>query len=255
MSVSPQEFFALEGRESISVNGHPVTVVQLSDLLELPRAQIMRKDARIPVVAIASAERRMALAVDELAGEQETVVKNLGSQLISVGGFSGATVLGDGRVILILNVGDLIKLAMRGKRSSVFEALTQSESAASSRSRQRVLVVDDSITTRTLEKNILEAAGYSVEVATDGIEAWELIRSKAAPNLVIADITMPRMDGFELTRRIKEDDKTANVPVILVTSLDSAKDKAQGIEAGADAYIVKSHFDQTALLETIEQLM
>jgi two-component system chemotaxis sensor kinase CheA len=105
LSVSPQEFFALEGRESIAVNGHPVTVVQLSDLLDLPRAQIMRKDARIPVVAIASAERRIALAVDELAGEQETVVKNLGSQLISVGGFSGAS-LGRWTGDLILSIGD-----------------------------------------------------------------------------------------------------------------------------------------------------
>ena len=255
LSVSPKEFFSLEGRESVYVNGRPVTVVQLSDLLELPPSQVLRKDARIPVVAVASAERRMALAVDELAGEQETVVKSLGKQLLSVGGFAGATVSGDGQVILILNIGDLIKLAMRGKRTSVFEALTQSESAASARTRRHVLVVDDSITTRTLEKNILEAAGYNVEVATDGIEAWELIRSKTTPDLVIADITMPRMDGFELTRRIKQDDKTTAVPVILVTSLDSAKDKAQGIEAGADAYIVKSHFDQTALLETIEQLM
>lgn len=255
LSVSPKEFFSLEGRESVYVNGRPLTVVQLNDLLELPASQAVHKDARIPVVAVASAERRMALAVDELVGEQETVVKSLGQQLVSVGGFAGATVLGDGRVVLILNIGDLIKLAARGKRSSIFEALNQSEVVATSHSRQRVLVVDDSITTRTLEKNILEAAGYSVEVATDGAEAWEMICSKAVPNLVIADITMPRMDGFELTRRVKGDEKTAGVPVILVTSLDSPKDKAQGIEAGADAYIVKSQFDQTALLETIEQLL
>jgi two-component system chemotaxis sensor kinase CheA len=120
---------------------------------------------------------------------------------------------------------------------------------------QHILVVDDSITTRTLEKNILEAAGYSVQVATDGEEVMSLIATEGAPDLLISDVTMPRMNGFELTRRIKSDPQLASIPVILVTSLESSEDKAHGIEVGADAYIVKGRFDQDHLLETVEQLI
>jgi two-component system chemotaxis sensor kinase CheA len=118
-----------------------------------------------------------------------------------------------------------------------------------------VLVVDDSITTRTLEKNILEAAGYIVQLATDGQEALGAIAAEGVPDLIVTDVVMPRLDGFGLTQRLKEDPRTADIPVILVTSLDSAEDKSRGIEVGADAYITKSTFDQNNLLETIEQLI
>jgi two-component system chemotaxis sensor kinase CheA len=135
------------------------------------------------------------------------------------------------------------------------EATGVTKKTVEERSKRRILVVDDSITTRTLEKNILEAEGYEVQLAVDGEEALAIIASQGAPDLIVSDIIMPRMDGFELTRRIKTDEGTAHVPVILVTSLDSPEDKVLGIEAGGDAYIVKSSFDQTNLLETIEQLI
>jgi two-component system chemotaxis sensor kinase CheA len=121
--------------------------------------------------------------------------------------------------------------------------------------RKTILVVDDSITTRTLEKNILEAVGYEVKLATDGREALGVLATAGLPHLIVSDINMPRIDGFELTSRIKQDARYANIPVILVTSLDSPADKARGIEVGADAYIVKSSFDQGNLLDTIEQLV
>ena len=113
----------------------------------------------------------------------------------------------------------------------------------------------NSITTRTLEKNILEAAGYWVMLAIDGVEALAMIHSADRPDLVVTDIVMPRMDGFELTRLIKEDEQTQSLPVILVTSLDSLADKEHGIEVRADAYIVKSSFNQVNLLDTIQQLI
>jgi two-component system chemotaxis sensor kinase CheA len=214
----------------------------------------------VPVVILAAAEKRMAFAVDELAGEQEVVTKGLGRQLSRVGGISGATVMGSGEVILILNVTDLIKLAQRtdlsarGPQREAAPEQPQAKTAAQASSRF-ILVVDDSITTRTLEKNILEAAGYTVRLATDGQEALNAITAGGVPDLIVSDIAMPRLDGFVLTQRIKSDTRTANVPVILVTSLDSPEDKAHGIEVGADAYIVKSGFDQTNLLGTIEQLI
>jgi two-component system chemotaxis sensor kinase CheA len=252
--IALDEITPLEGHDTVLFNGRPLTLVRLSDVLGLPPSGTPHS-GRIPYIILAAAERRMAFAVDELVDEQEVVIKGLGRQLSRVGGILGATVMGSGDVILILNVADLIKLAMRAKRRSLFDVVAETTQAAETRARRRILVVDDSITTRTLEKNILEAEGYTVLLATDGEEALSAMAANGIPDLIVSDIIMPRMDGFELTKIIKEDDKTAQVPIILVTSLDSPQDKARGIEAGADAYIVKSSFDQNNLLETIEQLI
>jgi CheY-like chemotaxis protein len=117
-----------------------------------------------------------------------------------------------------------------------------------------VLVVDDSITTRTMEKNILENAGYQVTVAVDGAEAWALVQSHPL-DAIVSDIAMPHMDGFELTEKVKGDERFRELPVVLVTSLESPQDRIRGLEAGADAYITKGDFDQQDLLETIERLI
>jgi two-component system chemotaxis sensor kinase CheA len=255
LSVGPQEISSLEGRDTLRYDGRPLTLVRLGDVLELPCAEAQGDDSRFLVVVLVAAERRMAFAVDGLAGEQEVVVKGLGKQLLRVGGIAGATVMGSGEVVLILNVADLIKLAMRGERRSILDTRVEAVSPMTARARRRILIVDDSVTTRTLEKNILEAAGYTVQLANDGLEALTAIVAGGVPDLIVADIVMPRLDGFDLTRQLKDDAQTAEVPVILVTSLDSAEDKARGIEVGADAYIVKSRFDQNNLLETIEQLI
>lgn len=253
--ISPEEISPLEGQDTVLCNGRPITLVRLNDVLGLPRVKVQRDETRIQAVILAASERRMAFAVDELAGEQEVVIKGLGKQLLRVGGIAGATVMGTGEVVLILNPTDLIKLAMRGERRSVLDTLAEMQAPEVARAQRRILIVDDSITTRTLEKNILEAAGYSVQLAIDGQEALNTIAVDGVPDLIVSDVAMPRLDGFDLTRRVKDDPHTAHVPVILVTSLDSPEDKAQGIEAGADAYIAKSSFDQTNLLETIEQLI
>jgi two-component system chemotaxis sensor kinase CheA len=259
-SYMPHEITSMEGHDTIRYNGAPLTLVPLSDVLELPslvsppRGETGGGDG-ILVVIVAAAERRMAFAVDELAGQREMVIKPLGKQLSRIGGIAGATVLGNRRVVLVLNAGDLIKLAMRGRRRSVLDTLAHTVPPGAEHVKRKILVVDDSITTRTLEKNILEAAGYVVRLATDGQEALSDISSAGTPDLIVTDVAMPRMDGFELTERIKQDGNMGHLPVILVTSLDSDEDKARGIEAGADAYIVKSGFDQDNLLETIEQLI
>jgi len=117
-----------------------------------------------------------------------------------------------------------------------------------------VLVVDDSITTRTMEKNLLEAAGYDARVAVDGADAWARLRNEPV-DLVVSDVDMPRMDGFELTARIRADRRLAELPVVLVTALESREDKERGIEVGANAYVVKSSFDQSNLLDIIRRLV
>ena len=266
LHVNPQDIMPLEGYDTLHYHDRPLTLMRLNDVLELSPTDLKHSSLTdygpietgysqtyIPVIVLAAAERRMAFAVDELAGEQEVVMKGLGKQLSRVSGIAGATVMGDGKVVLILNVADLIKLALRSRRRSAFK--TQETSKKTAQTRRRILVVDDSITTRTLEKNILEAAGYIVQLATDGQEALNTIATEGMPDLIVTDVAMPNLNGFELTEKIKGNTLTANLPVILVTSLDSPADKARGINVGADAYIIKSGFDQTNLLETIEQLI
>lgn len=255
LAIAPEDIFCLEGQQAIRYGDRSVALVRLDDVLELPCNPEPRTNSRLPVVVI-SAERTVAFAVDELCGEQEMVIKGLGKQLQRVVGLTGATVLGSGEVVLILSAPDLVKLALHGGRPRpVFQQGPGRPAEDLSSHRQRILIVDDSITTRTLEKNILEAAGYEVSLATDGQEALSLIASQGLPDLVVSDILMPRMDGFELTERLKGDEHTSGLPVILVSSLASPDDKVRGIEAGADAYIGKGEFDQNNLLETIEQLI
>ncbi len=269
LSLKPTDIFTVEGHDAIQYAGHPVTIVRLNEILELDGGSKPgldnSKELSAIIVSVSDLlssqqgtgrqSRQVAFIIDELAGEQEIVIKDLGKQLARVGGISGATVLGSGEVVLVLNAADLMKLTLRKGSRSIFDTLTTQADQETQTELKHILVVDDSITTRTLEKNILEAAGYNVTIATDGYEALGLIRSAGRPNLVVTDIVMPRMDGFELTQQIKSDPQLANLPVILVTSLDSAEDKERGIEVQADAYIVKSSFDQVNLLETIKQLI
>lgn len=254
--IEPSEIAMVGGNETLEFEGRPITLVYLGDVLALPRTESSREDNHIPVVVLSSTDRLMAFAVDALGAEQEVVIKGLGRQLVRVAGISGASVMGNGDVLLIVNVADLMKLAQGESRRSVVMEPSSSEAVSETHTQQRhILVVDDWITTRTLEKNILEAAGYVVKLANDGQEALNSLFTGDLPDLVISDVQMPRVNGIQLVSRLKNDQRTSKLPVILVTSINSPEDKAKGVEAGADAYIVKSAFDQNNLLETIEQLI
>jgi two-component system chemotaxis sensor kinase CheA len=258
ISIKPEQISSVGGQRVLRYNGRPIPLAYLKKLLALPEQQEEKpkEDAESLAVILGAAERRMAFIVDELLGEQEIVIKGMGKQLARIGGIAGATVLGSGKVMLVLNAADLIKMAShsenRGASSFHPVATTQAKKKVT---QKRILVVDDSITTRTLEKHILEAEGFIVQVATDGQEALSVIATSGLPDLLISDINMPRIDGFELTSRIKSDPRTSSLPVFLVSSLDSSEDKAHGIQVGADAYIVKSQFDQANLLELIQQII
>ena len=163
---------------------------------------------------------------------------------------AGATVLGNGRVVPILNVNDLLRSAVTGSAATGATV----PPAVRTRARQpSILVVEDSITSRTLLKNILESSGYRVTTAIDGSDAMSRLKSEEF-DIVVSDVEMPRMDGFELTAAIRRDKRLAGLPVILVTGLESREDKEHGIDVGANAYIVKSSFDQSRLIEVIQKL-
>jgi two-component system chemotaxis sensor kinase CheA len=209
----------------------------------------MVPDSLLQIVVLGSAERRVAFLVEDVLGEQEVLTKPLGRQLSRVRNVAGATVLGTGRVVPVLNVPDLLKSAVKITAAPVKRA-----AEAVMEKQKPVLVVEDSITARTLLKNILESAGYDVSTAVDGVEAFTALKTKEF-ELVVSDVDMPRMNGFALTAKIRQDKKLSELPVVLVTALESREDREQGIDAGANAYIVKSSFDQSNLLEVIRRLI
>lgn len=238
-----------EGREVVRVDGSPVALARLSDLLGLDAAPVgVAPGSRRPVIVVGSQDRRMALLVDDLTRTHEVVIKTLPEPLFRVRHIGGATILGSGEVAMLLSAADLMSSVEQAGRPPV-EGTGTADGEPSS-----ILVVEDSITTRTLEKNILEAAGYRVGVAADGEEAWGLLQ-KNGYGLVVSDIEMPEVDGFELVAKIRSDPRHRDLPVVLVTSRGSREDRERGIQAGADAYIVKGAFDQDRLLETIRRLI
>jgi two-component system chemotaxis sensor kinase CheA len=253
MRVQKRDIKNVEGKEAILVGSEPVSVVHLADILELTRKDAIRADQKFPVVILGTGRKRIAFLVDAVVGQQESVVKNLGKQLSRVRNVTGATILGTGQVIMTLNPVDLLKSAQMTPGTSVLVTRV-AQAQARETLRPKVLVVDDSVTTRNLEKTILETAGYDVRVAADGLDALNVLRSDGC-DVIVSDVLMPNMDGFELTANVKDDPLLKDIPVILVTSLEKRRDKEKGIEVGADAFIVKSDFDQTSLLRTIEQLV
>ncbi len=244
--VADELTFTSGGRVMLTVDGRSVGLVALADVLERPGAP----DPAYAMI-LAAAERRMAFLVDDLIDEEEMVVKTLNPELSHARHVSGATLLGTGEVVIILNVADLIKTA-QGATASQREPRPLPTVASSVV--YRILIVDDSITTRTLEKNILEAAGYEVFTATNGLEALDLLMSTPC-DLIISDVEMPYMDGFDLTGRIRRSDRLAQLPIILVTSLERPEHRERGLQVGANHYIVKGGFDQPELLQTIRQLL
>ncbi len=253
--VDRDEVFTVGDRDVIRVAERSISLVGVRNILELPNDEGSGKSGKLPVIILGAAEKRVAFAVDSLLGETEIVIKSLGKMMSRVRNVSGATILGNGKVVMILNVGDMIKAARRTKHRSAPESRTAPPKTPVKKKKDvTVLVVDDSITTRIMEKNILESAGYHVSLANDGLEALETLRRDHF-DLIVSDVDMPRMNGFELTTKVKQSEELQNLPVVLVTALDSTADKARGLECGADAYIVKHSFDQRNLLETIEQLV
>lgn len=237
-----------EGRAVVRVGDRPVALARLADVLGVEAAADGADPGSTRPAAVLSIQGvQVALLVERLAGTHELVVKSLPPPLSRVRHIAGAAVLGTGEVAMILNAADLVASVERGEPHPPATPAHPDSGPAT------ILVAEDSITTRTLEKNVLEAAGYRVEAAADGLAAWSLLRSSDC-DLVVADIEMPGMDGFELTAKIRADPRLADLPVVLVTSRDSREDHERGALVGADAYIVKGGFDQSRLIDTIRRL-
>ncbi|HSW71263.1 MAG TPA: hybrid sensor histidine kinase/response regulator [Gammaproteobacteria bacterium] len=239
----------VEASQAILLDEHPVALRSLATILNLVPPALGPKE-QLSLVVIHKGRQLVALMVDEIIGEREIVIKPLKAPLNNVPCVVGGTLAGSGQVIIVLNPSELISNALHFTTTGLHFQKEKKQLV----DRPHILVVDDSITTRTLEKNALESKDYQVTVAVNGKEAWDLLQ-KQKFSLLITDVSMPIMDGFSLTERVKQSPELKNMPVIIVTSLGSDNEKKRGMEVGANAYIVKSDFESSQLLEIISQLV
>jgi two-component system chemotaxis sensor kinase CheA len=251
MPLDTSKIFTVEGRENLLLGEEPVPLARLSQLLELSETAATHRAMPVCVV-IATGHEKVGLIVDELVDEQEVVLKPLGSLLKRVRNVSGSTILGAGEVCMVLNPHDLVKSGLRHRGVSL--APTRAIKAAPETQRKLVLLAEDSITTRTQEKRILESAEYEVVTAVDGADAWQKLPTREF-DAVVSDVEMPNMTGLMLAAKIRENQKYNELPIILVTSLASDEDKQRGVEVGANAYITKGTFEQKVLLDTLRRLI
>lgn len=245
----------VQGKEILEAQGEwrlgqeLIGLVDLAEFLGVARETPIQPDRSYPLMIFSLGQLRRAAVVDEIERMTRVVVKPLAWPVERARFFTGGTLLEDGSVGLILNPADL--LSARMDRAA---AATRTVSTLESARRQRLLIVDDSMTTISLERALLEDAGFEVEVALNGVQALDQL--KAGPfDLVLTDVQMPELDGIGLTRAIRADERWREMPVIIVSSMGSREDQARGMDAGADAYIIKKAFDQEELLKTIRRLI
>ena len=243
----------VESRKTICYKNETIALALLSDVLKITSAKKKKSsDDYLHMLILNVSQRKIAFAIDDILGEQEGIVKDLGLQLSHVTNIAGATILGNGSVVPILHPSELINSASQTNTSLDYSF--DNTVSAGNAVQKSILVAEDSITIRTLLRNFIENAGFSVKTAVDGMEAYQFMQNENF-DLIVSDIEMPRMNGFELTAKIRDDKKHSDLPVILVTALETADDKQRGMEAGANAYIVKSSFEKSNLIETIQRLI
>ena len=245
-AVRGGEAHQLHGRRALELDGATVPLGDLADSIGMD-APALRSDC--PVVIVVSGARRAAVECDRLLGDREIVVKSLGPLLASAAGYLGAAILDDGAVALLLDPAHLVRGAAHAPQAR------RAADPSVARASPKILVVDDQFTVRELERTILEAAGYRVRTAEDGRAALVLLDQEPDIECVVSDVEMPRMDGLDLLEAIRARPQHSTLPVIIVSASDSDEALERGAEAGADAWVVKSEFEQEALLETVGRLI
>lgn len=250
LRLPESEIASTEGRQHFAFEGRRVGLLAAHQVLGKPGAP---RGASLPVVILGEPDRRYGIVVDAFIGERELVVQPLDPRLGKVQDIAAGSLMEDGSPVLIVDVEDLVrsveKAAAAGTLGTVHAA-----AAAAKLSGKRVLVVDDSLTVRELERKLLETRGYSVEIAVDGMDGWNAVRTGTFA-LVISDVDMPRLDGVELTKLIKRDPKLRGLPVMIVSYKDREEDRRRGLDAGADYYLTKGSFHDETMLNAVHDLI
>ncbi|MEP7246755.1 MAG: Hpt domain-containing protein [Gammaproteobacteria bacterium] len=247
LRLSKTEVTSHLGRDqpTFDYNGQKYRFQNLALFVGLEAAPLPEQDVTIPVVLVRAGEHSTGLIADELVGSREIVVKSVGPQVSAIRGISGATILGDGRIVVILDIGALVRAEWRGRAQPVQREKTDR--------RTFVMVVDDSITVRRVTQRLLERNGMRVLTARDGLDAVAQLQDNV-PDIILLDIEMPRMDGYEVAAHVRNDPRLANVPIIMITSRVGEKHRARAIELGVNDYLGKP-YQEAQLLDAIGPLV
>ncbi|PVY77831.1 two-component system sensor histidine kinase and response regulator WspE [Cupriavidus alkaliphilus] len=253
-SVARGEIEQTEGHQHFRHEGRAIGLVSAAQMLQRAGADAAPAREQVPVVVIGEGERTYGIAVDRMLGERLLVVQPLPAALGKVRDIAAGSLTDDGTPVLIFDVEDMIRSVEKLVSEGRIEGVRQAAAASLQARARRVLVVDDSLTVRELQRKLLAGRGYDVTVAVDGMDGWNVLRAEPF-DLVITDIDMPRMDGIELVRRIRQDAALRQLPVMVVSYKDREQDRQRGLEAGADYYLAKGSFHDAALLDAVQDLI
>jgi len=252
LKLSRDHIETLEGRHHFRYADQHIGLLAAHQVFDCP--DVKQPESELPVVVLGERNQRYGLLVDRFLGERELVVQPLDPRLGKVKDISAAALMEDGAPVLIVDVDDMVrsieKLVSSGELANVGHAALE----AATQKRKRVLVVDDSLTVRELERKLLESAGYAADVAVDGMDGWNAVRT-GNYDLVITDVDMPRLDGIELASLIKKDDVFKSLPVMIVSYKDRDEDRMRGLKAGADYYLTKGSFHDETLIQAVADLI
>ncbi len=251
LELPAEAIVQIEGRQQFWHEGRHIGLVSASQLLNRPVSQ--NGEQSIKVVVIRERETLYGVAIDRLIGERVLVVMPLDPRLGKIQDISAGALLDDGSVVLIVDVEDLLRSVEKLLSTGRLERIER-RGAAREVARKRVLVVDDSLTVRELQRKLLSNRGYEVAVAVDGMDGWNALRSEDF-DLLITDIDMPRMDGIELVTLVRRDSRLQSLPVMVVSYKDREEDRRRGLDAGADYYLAKASFHDDALLDAVVELI
>jgi two-component system, chemotaxis family, sensor histidine kinase and response regulator WspE len=241
----------LEGRQYFKLDGKAIGIVTAQQLFGSTNAKFPGDE--LSLIVLGDSNTSYALVTDRFLGERDLVVHPLDRRLGKVRDIAAGSLMEDGSPLLIVDVEDMLRSVEKLVNDGRLNRLDQGE-VGSQRTTRRVLVVDDSLTVRELERKLLSQAGYEVEIAVDGVDGWNAVRSGEF-DLVVTDIDMPRMDGIELVRMIKHDPMLSRMPVMIVSYKDREEDRQRGLEAGADYYLTKGSFHDDTLQQAVADLI
>jgi two-component system, chemotaxis family, sensor histidine kinase and response regulator WspE len=251
VQVPMSELRTLENLQYFVLEGKNVGLVQARQVLELDGAPPATGDT-LPVVVLSDRTRLCGVAIDRFLGEHDLVIRPLDPRLGKVADVSAAAVMTDGSPLLIVDVEDMVRSIVRLLQGGQLGKVARGDVTA--RKKKHVLIVDDSITVREVQRQLLANRGYDVTVAVDGVDGWHMIQGGGF-DLVISDVDMPRMNGIELVRSIKQDPRLRETPVMIVSYKDREEDRRRGLDAGANYYLTKSDFHDDTLLQAVHDLI
>lgn len=251
LKLPAEQIQSSEGRQHFALGTQQVGLVAASEVLQLGS---LPSSTELSIVVLGDKNGRYGVVVDRFLGEQQLVVRPLDPRLGKVKNISAAALLADGSPLLIVDVDDLIREIDKFVAGGRLSLVGRDETSAPAKQRKRVLVVDDSLTVRELERKLLDARGYAVDVAIDGMDGWNAVRT-GQYDLVVTDIDMPRLDGIELVKLIRKDGRLKALPVMIVSYKDREEDRQRGLEAGADYYLTKGSFHDETLIRAVVDLI